>query len=507
MPTGEEVISNINTNGQFVRIQVAGQEYLSLREVEVMGCSEGSGEDNPDKVDDEEDNGPAGSTPGEIWLEAECGDIGGAWEVVYNEQTSNKEYILVPNQKLVFSSEPNTDPQYIASYTFQADQAGSYKMFFLARGGNLGDDSFWVRMNGGNWVKFNFIKGELGFEWTQVHDTDNNNKLVNFNLVAGNNTLEVALREDGTMLDKVFLTNQNKNPSNLGDTAYNCGNEPDDNTDPDPDPDPEEDPVSAFETHWIEAECGELGTKWRYKFDDIASNGKYAYPAYNKSFYGSPPQDEILYARYFFETQNAGKFKIHLRTMSKNKANDSFWVRVNSNRWIKYNGIPLSTNDFIWSPVKDSDKDLSVVTFDLPKGTNELFLALRENHTYIDKICITNNDDEIPESMGEYAVGCEPIITELAKEEVFEEISVDIFPNPVNEVLQVDIQIHPDSPKNDSDGFVEVYDNLGRVIYEEDVHTFIDKRVVYTDSWEDGIYYLVVQLGDFRRSYKLVKHD
>jgi hypothetical protein len=82
-----------------------------------------------------------------------------------------------------------------------------------------GSDSFWVRIPtatsqtrenpdqpGTGWVKFNSIEGGVQWHWDEVHSNDHSNEVVNWTLPAGQNTLEVARREDGTLLDIVVIS-------------------------------------------------------------------------------------------------------------------------------------------------------------------------------------------------------------------------------------------------------------------------------------------------------------
>jgi hypothetical protein len=45
-----------------------------------------------------------------------------------------------------------------------------------------------------------------GWAWDEVHSDDHNGTVVSWRLLAGEHTLEIAKREDGTLLDAILIT-------------------------------------------------------------------------------------------------------------------------------------------------------------------------------------------------------------------------------------------------------------------------------------------------------------
>ncbi len=69
-----------------------------------------------------------------------------------------------------------------------------------------GDDSFWVRVDGGPWILWNNIPLGGAWHWAPVRDTSGTP--VTVSLASGvNHTVVVAYREDGTRLDRMLVTN------------------------------------------------------------------------------------------------------------------------------------------------------------------------------------------------------------------------------------------------------------------------------------------------------------
>ena len=89
---------------------------------------------------------------------------------------------------------------------------GVYRLAFrmIIEAGN----SFWVRIPGmvtntanhaSGWVRFNDMPGGDAWHWEHVYSDDDNREVVEFTLSAGTHTLEIARREDGTLLDAIAV--------------------------------------------------------------------------------------------------------------------------------------------------------------------------------------------------------------------------------------------------------------------------------------------------------------
>lgn len=104
-------------------------------------------------------------------------------------------------------SNPPSDLADIAAYDLSVSE-GDYHLWLRIKhpdGGN--DDSFWLRMNDDPWIEWNQIaddKSDSEFHW------DVNNE--EFTFVPGSNTLEIGIRENGSELDMVFMSNSGAVP-------------------------------------------------------------------------------------------------------------------------------------------------------------------------------------------------------------------------------------------------------------------------------------------------------
>ncbi len=164
---------------------------------------------------------PEGVSMGDVWLEAECGNVGSNWNILSDAGASNGKYVIIqPGSNFLDSpSESNNDH---ITYTFIVKESGNYKLWGRTSVPTADDDSYWVKMDIDNWIKWNNITGGSSWQWDDVHDADNGNQVASFDLNEGIHTITIAYREDGTALDKLYLTNIGVIPSGQGDTANNC---------------------------------------------------------------------------------------------------------------------------------------------------------------------------------------------------------------------------------------------------------------------------------------------
>ena len=174
---------------------------------------------NPDQAD-RDGNGvgdacdqPADDTQSEFWLEAECAAVGKRWKVTPDGEASNQGYVSAPGGRSL-TTPPADEAENRLRFTVDRAVAGSYFLHLRIFTPDRGADSFWVRINDGSWVMWNNINGNRKFSWATLPAT--------LQLTSGSNTLDIAFREGGAMLDKVFLSGENTVPTGFGEPASNC---------------------------------------------------------------------------------------------------------------------------------------------------------------------------------------------------------------------------------------------------------------------------------------------
>lgn len=98
------------------------------------------------------------------------------------------------------------DADDLLSLNFEVSQNGTYQMHALVSALNSGDNSFWVRIDGGAWIQWHLTVTNGEFVWQTVTD-GSGHEAVTFDLDAGAHVLDIQIREDGTSIDKVVITN------------------------------------------------------------------------------------------------------------------------------------------------------------------------------------------------------------------------------------------------------------------------------------------------------------
>ena len=148
----------------------------------------------------------------DIWLEAECGIVGSLWNVNSDSSASNDEYVTIKSGNNSTGNAPTYSSGQI-SYTFNVSENGTYTVWARVIAPSADDDSYWISMDGGSWLSWDGITSSTDWTWDDI-DT--------FNLGEGYHTFTVAYSEDGTQLDKLFITNSDSIPSGEGGAAINC---------------------------------------------------------------------------------------------------------------------------------------------------------------------------------------------------------------------------------------------------------------------------------------------
>jgi poly(hydroxyalkanoate) depolymerase family esterase len=152
---------------------------------------------------------PPGST---VWLEAERGTVGANWnDNVADSTASSGQYVVAPSVQSLASA-PATSAGWV-QLPFNAPAAGTYNVWFRKKTPTADDDSFWLRTDNGSWTLWNNMGSSSSWVWVKAP--------VTYNLSAGSHTFYVGLRENGSQLDKVYLTTGNDTPTGTGGTPGN----------------------------------------------------------------------------------------------------------------------------------------------------------------------------------------------------------------------------------------------------------------------------------------------
>ena len=157
----------------------------------------------------------------EIWLDAECGIVGSSWEINEDENASNGYYVNTPAGH-EFKDAASTDTSDYLIYNFNIPESGPYKVWGRTIVPTADDDSYWVKMDDdAEWAAWNGIIGGSSWQWDDVHNWTNESP-VTWLLDVGSHTLNICMREDGALLDKIYITNTGNEPEGIGEIDPNC---------------------------------------------------------------------------------------------------------------------------------------------------------------------------------------------------------------------------------------------------------------------------------------------
>ena len=161
------------------------------------------------------DCGGAGEPRNVFTLEAECAAVGSNWTVQRSANASNGKYIEMRGLNSTRTPPADAPANYVR-FTLANAEAGTYYLSARVFGGNTGDDSFWVRVNGGAWVKWNEFTVYGAFVWNRVAGNP-------ITLTAGDNTVDFAYRETRAGLDKIHVSKLATLPTGMGNPDVTCG--------------------------------------------------------------------------------------------------------------------------------------------------------------------------------------------------------------------------------------------------------------------------------------------
>ncbi len=147
-----------------------------------------------------------------IWLEAECGTVGTLWDIKSDENASNDHYVTVKTGNNSTGSAP-ADAAGLISYTFDVEEGGTHNLYARLICPSPNDDSFWIKMDNGSFAMWNNIPAPT---WQWVNFTSG------FSLSKGGHTLTIGYREDGALMDKLWITDIRADVIGEGSAAGNC---------------------------------------------------------------------------------------------------------------------------------------------------------------------------------------------------------------------------------------------------------------------------------------------
>ncbi|MEV2271277.1 glycosyl hydrolase family 28 protein [Nonomuraea africana] len=138
---------------------------------------------------------PIPGNPVSLYGEAESGTVTAPMQILLDPAASGGSYVSVAPGNNSQTAAPSTGH---ATLTFAVPDPGAFKVWARVIAATSGDDSFWVRSDGGTWTNWNGIPLGTSWHWAQLP--------VTYELSAGTHTVTFAYREDGARLDRVAIS-------------------------------------------------------------------------------------------------------------------------------------------------------------------------------------------------------------------------------------------------------------------------------------------------------------
>jgi hypothetical protein len=92
-----------------------------------------------------------------------------------------------------------------ARFDFKLAASGTFKAHAQVTAPNPDSDSFWVRVDGGTWIKWNNIVPGPSCNYANVRNSDAGGASMNYTLGPGSHKIEFAYREEGAKISKIEL--------------------------------------------------------------------------------------------------------------------------------------------------------------------------------------------------------------------------------------------------------------------------------------------------------------
>ena len=357
------------------------------------GTDPGDPEDEPTDPDPDPEPEDPDTFTGQLHLGVSCAQVGSSFTV--NPNPADQHLVADYRGTASMSVPPADVAENRIRFTVNNAVAGDYTVSALIVAPNSGADSYWVRMNEGEWIKWYQGLQTTSFAWKSLPTT--------FTFVRGTNTIDFAYREPDMQFKMLHLSEDGSSPGSNTPSVSTGGCStapPNDPTEPPTDPPTEppgsDDPQDEF---WLEAECASVGSSFERATDGAASEGSYV------TFRGAasmsePPVDVAANrVRFVIERAVAGQYQFYARIIAPDGNSDSFWVRINDGPWIKW-ASGLTTTTFAWKAVAGG-------SYELQAGANTVDIAYREPNVQLDKVYLQLGGAS-PTGLGEPATGsCE----------------------------------------------------------------------------------------------------
>ncbi len=276
------------------------------------------------------------------WVQAEDGRIDG-FTVVQDRAAKGRAAIEVPDGT---GSAWFPSAAHRAAFCLEAKRDGVYRIEAEVHAPSTTSDSFFVRVDGGDTVMwFPPVTSSYSTDYVNAYGQADP---VELQLSAGPHAVEVFLREDGTRLDRIRLS-EKESPR-----GRDCRQ-------------------SRYEAEDVGLVGFEVGK------DPAASNGAYIHVPDGTGSSWSP--SDAVMATFCLEVRQAGRYRLVGGVWADRGTNDSFWVKVDGavvGRW------DVAWNTGYGTDVVGFNNGADPLLLDFEAGDHVVEVMLREDGTRLD---------------------------------------------------------------------------------------------------------------------------
>ncbi len=252
-----------------------------------------------------------------------------------------------------------------------------------------------------------------------------------------------------------------------------------------------EDPTGT-QTLFYETECTNFGSNWNIANDSKASNGFYINSKVSYSNTEKPDTSAENKISFSFTTTKDSLHYVYMLQKTTSTDNNAFWLQIDNNEPKLYEGL-ISLN---WKWIK-------VDSFELTKGTHQLFLYLAEQGYNIDKISISNYSI-MPTGISNPATNkCTPSVGTQINNYQNIPILEQNYPNPFSHQTVISFYL----PEN-SFVSLKVYNAMGSEMFElagKHYNKGLHSVTFNSSTLSDGLYQYILRTNNYMEVKKMQK--
>jgi hypothetical protein len=349
-------------------------------------------------------SGGSGNDDSLVSIEAESfsagyGADGHDWSAVsISGATGNRALQAMPN------TNSNRDVNFVANsprldYVVNFAEAGTYHVWIRGRAASNKDDSLHVGLNGVAQARADRLYG-FDDRWGWSDETMDGNRATLRVASAGQQTINIWMREDGMIIDKIVLSKDSAmRPDDFGAAGPPATTSRPPTSGSPSDGGADSNGIVSIEVEQYTSNVGVGGHDWVPALASGASGGGSMQPLPNNNtnrdtgfVVNSPRLD------FDVNFPQSGRYYVWVRGRGSSSSDDSLHIGLNGQAQARANRISGFRSGWSWS---DETMDGARASIDVDSaGAQQLTVWMREDGTIVDKVVLTQNPSLHPTDFG-----------------------------------------------------------------------------------------------------------